>query len=49
MCVQQNDGSTSWQSLIDLKEAYSVAVADYVVAQEIDNDPAFNWWVHAVL
>ena len=44
--VQWKDGSTSWQSLKDLKEIYPVAVAQYAVAQEIDDDPAFNWWVH---
>jgi hypothetical protein len=36
------------QSLKDLKEAYPVAVAEYAVMQGIDNDPAFNWWAHAV-
>jgi hypothetical protein len=49
LCVQWKDGSTSWQSLKDLKEAYPIAVAKYAVAQGIDNDPAFNWWAHAVL
>jgi hypothetical protein len=49
LCVQWKDGSTSWQSLKDLKEAYPIAVAEYAVTQGIDNDPAFNWWVHAVL
>ena len=49
LCVQWKDGSTSWQSLYDLKEAYPVAVAKYAVAQGIDNDPAFNWWAHTVL
>ncbi len=49
MCVQWKDGSTSWQSHKDIKKAYPVAVAEYTVAQGIDNDPAFNWWVHAVV
>jgi hypothetical protein len=49
LCVQWKDGSTSWQSLKDIKEAYPVAVAEYTVEQGIDNDPAFNWWAHAVL
>jgi hypothetical protein len=49
LCVQWKDGSTSWQSLKDLKEAYPVAVAEYAVAQGIDDEPAFNWWVHHVL
>ena len=49
LCVQWKDGSTSWQSLRDLKEAYPVAIAEYAVAQGIDDEPAFNWWVHHVL
>ena len=47
--VCPKDESTSWQSLKDLKEAYPVAVAEYAVAQGIDDDPAFNCWVHTVL
>ncbi len=49
LCVQWKDGSTSWQSLKDLKEAYPVAVAEYAVAQGIDDEPPFNWQVCAVL
>jgi hypothetical protein len=49
ICVQWKDGSTSWQSLKDLKEAYPIAVAEYAVAQGIDDEPAFNWWVPHVL
>jgi len=49
LCVQWKDGSTSWQSLKDLEEAYPVAVAEYAVTQGIDDEPAINWWVHHVL
>ncbi len=49
LCIQWKDGSTSWQSLKDLKEAYPLAVAEYAVSQGIDDEPAFNWWVNAVL
>ena len=49
LCVQWKDGSTSWQSLKDLKEAYPVAVAEYAIAQGIEDEPAFNWWVHHLL
>jgi hypothetical protein len=34
---------------MDLKEAYPVAITEYAVAQGIDDEPAFNWWVHHVL
>ena len=49
LCVQWLDGSASWQSLKDLKEAYPLEVAEYAVSQGIADDPAFNWWVNFVL
>ena len=36
LCVQWKDGSTSWQSLKDLMEAYPLAVAEYTIAQGIN-------------
>ena len=49
ICVQWRDGSTSWQALKDLKESHPVETAEYALAQEIDNELAFNWWVKGVL
>ena len=49
LCVQWLDGSTSWQSLKDLKESYPLQVAEYAVMQGIEDEPAFNWWVTFVL
>lgn len=49
VCCQWKDGSTSWQKLSDLKESHPVQVAEYAVAQGIDHEPAFNWWVSHVL
>jgi hypothetical protein len=49
LCVQWLDGSTSWQTLKDLKESYPLEVAEYAVTQGIENEPAFNWWVTFVL
>jgi preprotein translocase subunit Sss1 len=45
LCVQWKDGSTSWECLKDLKESYPVQVAEYAVANCIDDCPAFAWWV----
>ena len=28
---------------------YPLQVAEYAVMQDIDNEPAFNWWVNFVL
>ena len=49
LCVQWKDGSTSWQTLADMKETHPVEVAEYAVAQGIDHEPGFNFWVNHVL
>lgn len=45
ICCQWKDGSTTWEKLKDLKECYPVQAAEYAVAQELDHEPAFNYWV----
>jgi hypothetical protein len=35
--------------LKDLKDAYTVQIAEYAAANKTANEPAFNWWVHRVL
>ena len=45
LCCLWKDGTTSWEKLSDLKECYPVQTAEYAVAQELDHEPAFNWWV----
>ena len=49
LCVQWRYGLTSWQALKDLKESHTVETLEYAVAQEIDHEPAFNWWVKSSL
>ena len=49
LCVQWKDGSTSWEKLSDLKESNPIEVAEYAVAQNLQAEPAFNWWVSFVL
>ena len=45
LCVEWKDGSTSWERLASLKESNPVEVADYAMAQGLDSEPAFAWWV----
>ena len=47
--VQWRDGSMSWKALTDLKELHPLEALEYNVAQEIDHNPAFNWWINAFL
>ena len=49
LCVQWKDGSTSWERLADLKESYPIEVAEFAVSRGLDHQPAFAWWVSAVL
>ena len=35
--------------LSNLKESHLVQTAEFVTAQGIDHEPAFNWWVKHVL
>ena len=49
LCVQWLDGTTTWQTLKDLKKLYLVQVAEYLVMQGIDDEPAFDWWENEVL
>ena len=45
LCIQWKDGSTSWEKLSALKEAYPVETAEYAVANKIGSEPAFDWCV----
>jgi hypothetical protein len=41
LLVRWKDGSSSWIMLKDLKDAYPVELADYVIANRIQDEPAF--------
>ncbi len=47
--MKWKDGSTSWESLSDLKESHPLETAEYAMTIGIDHEPAFNWWVPYVL
>jgi hypothetical protein len=49
LCCQWKDGSTSWESLADLKESHPIETAEYAVTKRLDHEPSFNWWVPHVL
>ena len=46
---QWKDRSTSWKKLDDLKESYPVEVAEYVISQDLQSEPAFKWWVPHII
>ena len=47
--VQWKDGSTTWNSLKDVKDSYPVQLAEYAVENHISEEPAFAWWAKHVL
>ena len=47
--VEWKDGSSSWVNLKDLKDSNPIETAEYAIANKIDHEPAFNWWVRNVL
>ena len=49
LLAQFKDGSQQWISLKDFKESNPVEVADYAVAHQLVEEPAFKWWVPHVL
>jgi hypothetical protein len=49
LCVEWKDGSTTWVPLSELKASNPVEVAEYAVANQIVEEPAFAWWVKDVL
>ena len=38
-----------WLPLLQVKESIPVELAEYSIAQRIDKEPAFNWWVNKTL
>ena len=47
--LQWKDGSTTWEAMKDIKECYSVQLAEYAIQNNIQNDPAYAWWVPHVI
>jgi hypothetical protein len=49
LCIQWKSGDTSWEQLKDVKEANPIEAAEYAVAKNIHNEPAFHWWAKHTL
>lgn len=49
VCVQWKDGSSDWISRNDLKDSHPIELAEYAVLQQINDLPAFAWWVPHIL
>jgi len=49
LLVDWKDGSQSWVPLAELKGSNPVETAEYAIANRIDDQPAFHWWVRDVV
>ena len=47
--MEWRDVSTTWEQLVDLKEAYPIEVAEYATSRGLTHETAFAWWVGQVL
>jgi len=47
--VEFIDGTSSWVPLKDLKESNPIETAEFAVSRQIQDEPAFAWWVTHVL
>ena len=45
VCVRWKNGSTTWEKLSEFKECYPVQTAEYAATNDINTEPAFNYWV----
>lgn len=45
LLCQWKDGTSDWVDLKDLKDSNPLELAEYAVANRIQEEPAFKWWV----
>ena len=44
-CVRWKDGSRDWINMKNLRDSYPVPLADYSVANKLQDKILFTWWV----
>ena len=49
MQIRWADGSTNWIPLHLIKESNPIQVAEYAKAHQLQEEPAFAWWISTVL
>ena len=47
--LRWKDGSSSWETLKDVKQCYPLQLAEYALEKRILKEPAFAWWTPHVL
>lgn len=49
LLIQWKDSTVNWEKLADVKASNPVEVAEYAVANQLIEEPAFKWWVLHVI
>ncbi len=49
LLCQWHDGSSDWIDLKHVKDSNPIQLAEYAVANRIQEEPAFKWWVSETL
>jgi hypothetical protein len=49
LAVEWGGGGTSWIELKTMKESNAIEVTAYELSSRISHEPAFDWWVHAMI
>ena len=44
--AQWKDGTTTWHKMKDIKDSYPVQLAEFVIQNKLEDEPAFAWWVN---
>ena len=47
--IRWHDGQSTWNSLKDVKDSYPCQLADYAIENQLDDLPAFQWWIPTVV
>ena len=47
--LKWKDGTSTWNTLKDVKDSYPVQLATYAIKNNLDKTPAFAWWVPYVI
>jgi len=49
VCIEWKDGSPSWHPLCEIKNSFPIHLAKYALKYELQDEPAFKWWVKEAL
>ena len=49
MLLRWKDGSSSWETLKDVKQCYPLQLAEYAFEKRLLKEPVFAWWTIHVL